>query len=155
MLKFKYGARGAVETGAVEPITSRYSRLNLLFQGKMPFVNMMQQSRCPLTREGILNALFVLFDECNKPEMMRIKHAANFVKKYRDAVTELRELQPDAGDFEVRSVIGRGHFAEVQVVREKATGDVYAMKVMHKQALIAQDNVSHVPYRTGQDGAGG
>ena len=37
--------------------------------------------------------------------------------------------------------MGCGHFAEVQVVREKATGDVYAMKVMSKGMLLAQDKV--------------
>jgi citron Rho-interacting kinase len=53
----------------------------------------------------------------------------------------LRELQPSARDFEVRSLVGCGHFAEVQVVREKATGDVYAMKIMKKKALLAQEQV--------------
>lgn len=37
--------------------------------------------------------------------------------------------------------MGCGHFAEVQVVREKATGDVYAMKIMKKKALLAQEQV--------------
>ena len=58
-----------------------------------------------------------------------------------DIIAELQELQPSVKDFEVRSVIGCGHFAEVQVVREKATGDVYAMKVMKKKALLAQEQV--------------
>ena len=57
-------------------------------------------------------------------------------------VAELRELQPGPSDFEVRGVVGRGHFAEVQVVREKATGDIYAMKVMDKTSLRSQENVS-------------
>ena len=58
-----------------------------------------------------------------------------------DIIAELQELQPSVKDFEVRSVVGCGHFAEVQVVREKATGDVYAMKVMKKKALLAQEQV--------------
>lgn len=56
-------------------------------------------------------------------------------------ITELQELQPSAKDFEVRSLVGCGHFAEVQVVRERATGDVYAMKVMKKKAMLAQEQV--------------
>lgn len=59
-----------------------------------------------------------------------------------DVVAELQQLQPSKKDFEVRGVVGRGRFAEVQVVKEKATGDVYAMKVMDKDCLRTQDNVS-------------
>ncbi|XP_067861727.1 citron Rho-interacting kinase isoform X2 [Heptranchias perlo] len=142
MLKFKYGGRALVDIGAGEPIANRCSRLNLFFQGKTPFLGRtQQQSSCLLTREGLIDAIFVLFDECSSPELMKIKHVANFVKKHKDTLTEMRELQPCAADFEVKNVIGRGVFAEVQVVREKATNDVYAMKVMNKQALIGQDNV--------------
>ncbi|NXP52856.1 CTRO kinase, partial [Heliornis fulica] len=140
MLKFKCGARTLVEAGPMEPITSRVSRLNLLFQGKPLFVT--QQQMSPLSREGILDSLFVLFEECRNPALMKIKHVGNFVKKYADTIAELRELQPSVKDFEVKSVVGCGHFADVKVVREKVTGDVYAMKVMSKESLLAQENVS-------------
>ncbi|NXG16080.1 CTRO kinase, partial [Grallaria varia] len=140
MLKFKCGARNLVDAGATEPITSRASRLNLLFQGKPLFVT--QQQMSPLSREGILDLLFVLFEECRNPTLMKIKHVGNFVKKYAEAIAELKELQPSVKDFEVKSVVGSGHFADVKVVREKVTGDVYAMKVMSKESLLAQEHVS-------------
>ncbi|NXN19973.1 CTRO kinase, partial [Indicator maculatus] len=140
MLKFKCGTRNPVEAGPMEPITSRISRLNLLYQGKPLFVT--QQQMSPLSREGILDSLFVLFEECRNPALMKIKHVANFVKKYAETITELRELQPSVKDFEVRSVVGCGHFGEVKVVKEKVTGDVYAMKVMSKESLLAQEHVS-------------
>ncbi|XP_074776807.1 citron Rho-interacting kinase isoform X1 [Athene noctua] len=140
MLKFKCGARNPVEAGPMEPITSRISRLNLLFQGKPLFVT--QQQMSPLSREGILDSLFVLFEECRNPALMKIKHVGNFVKKYAETIAELRELQPSVKDFEVKSVVGCGHFADVKVVREKVTGDVYAMKVMSKESLLAQEHVS-------------
>ncbi|NWR34925.1 CTRO kinase, partial [Tachuris rubrigastra] len=140
MLKFKCGARNPVEAGTMEPITSRASRLNLLFQGKPLFVT--QQQMSPLSREGILDSLFVLFEECRNPALMKIKHVGNFVKKYAEAIAELKELQPSVKDFEVKSVVGCGHFAEVKVVREKVTGDIYAMKVMSKESLLAQEHVS-------------
>ncbi|CAM9546695.1 unnamed protein product [Bubo scandiacus] len=140
MLKFKCGARNPVEAGPTEPITSRISRLNLLFQGKPLFVT--QQQMSPLSREGILDSLFVLFEECRNPALMKIKHVGNFVKKYAETIAELRELQPSVKDFEVKSVVGCGHFADVKVVREKVTGDVYAMKVMSKESLLAQEHVS-------------
>ncbi|NXP70311.1 CTRO kinase, partial [Ramphastos sulfuratus] len=140
MLKFKCGTRNPVEAGPMEPITSRISRLNLLYQGKPLFVT--QQQMSPLSREGILDSLFVLFEECRNPALMKIKHVANFVKKYAETIAELRELQPNVKDFEVKSVVGCGHFGEVKVVREKVTGDVYAMKVMSKESLLAQEQVS-------------
>ncbi|NXX20528.1 CTRO kinase, partial [Podargus strigoides] len=140
MLKFKCGARNAVEAGPMEPITSRVSRLNLLFQGKPLFVT--QQQMSPLSREGILDSLFALFEECRNPALMKIKHVGNFVRKYAETIAELRELQPSVKDFEVKSVVGCGHFADVKVVREKATGDVYAMKVMSKESLLAKEHVS-------------
>ncbi|XP_014818879.1 PREDICTED: citron Rho-interacting kinase isoform X10 [Calidris pugnax] len=139
MLKFKC-ARNPVEAGPMEPITSRISRLNLLFQGKPLFVT--QQQMSPLSREGILDSLFVLFEECRNPALMKIKHVGNFVRKYAETIAELRELQPSLKDFEVKGVIGCGHFADVKVVREKVTGDVYAMKVMSKESLLAQEHVS-------------
>ncbi|NXU91811.1 CTRO kinase, partial [Xiphorhynchus elegans] len=140
MLKFKCGARNPIDAGTMEPITSRASRLNLLFQGKPLFVT--QQQMSPLSREGILDSLFVLFEECRNPALMKIKHVGNFVKKYAEAIAELKELQPSVKDFEVKSVVGSGHFADVKVVREKVTGDVYAMKVMSKESLLAQEHVS-------------
>ncbi|XP_038229977.1 citron Rho-interacting kinase isoform X4 [Dermochelys coriacea] len=140
MLKFKYAMRSPTEPASMESIASRASRLNLLFQGKPPFVT--QQQMSPLSREGILDSLFVLFEECSNPSLMKIKHVGNFVKKYSETVAELRELLPSVKDFEVKSLVGSGHFAEVQVVREKVTGDVYAMKVMSKESLLAREHVS-------------
>ncbi|XP_031448073.1 citron Rho-interacting kinase isoform X4 [Phasianus colchicus] len=140
MLKFKHSTRTTADTGPMEPIASRASRLNLLFQGKPLFVT--QQQMSPLSREGILDSLFALFEECRNPALMKIKHVGNFVKKYAETIAELRELQPSVKDFDVKSVVGCGHFADVKVVREKVTGDVYAMKVMSKESLLAQEHVS-------------
>lgn len=58
-----------------------------------------------------------------------------------EVISELQALQPKLHDFEVRAVVGRGKFAEVQVVREKASGDVCALKVMDKTVLRTQENV--------------
>ncbi|XP_025029534.1 citron Rho-interacting kinase-like, partial [Python bivittatus] len=137
MLKFKYATPHPVELGTVEPIASRASRLNLLLQGKLS--SLAQQQMSPFSREGILDSLMVLYEECNNPLLMKMKHVGNFIKKHSDSIAEFRELQPSLKDFEVRSLVGCGHFAEVQVVKEKATSDIYAMKVMSKETLLAKD----------------
>lgn len=124
----------------MESIASRASKLNMLFQGKLP--SAVQQQMSPLSREGILDSITVLLEECSNPVLVKMKHVGGFIKKHSGAISALRELQPSAKDFEVRGLVGRGHLAEVQVVREKATEDVYAMKVMSKEMLRAQEQVS-------------
>lgn len=49
-----------------------------------------------------------------------------------------------ASDFEVKAVIGRGHFGEVRVVSENSTGEIYAMKVLRKAELLSQPEVGSV-----------
>lgn len=63
-------------------------------------------------------------------------------------VSELHELQPGLRDFEKRGVVGRGRFAEVQVVRERSTGDVCALKVMEKAGLRSKENVSYTIFHS-------
>ncbi|KAK1901381.1 Citron Rho-interacting kinase [Dissostichus eleginoides] len=141
MLKFKYASQGSLKTmmSSADPITSRSSRLNQLFQGRVSLCG--PQGGGTLGREVFLEALLLLYQECMSPELMKIHHVANFVKKFSEVVSELRDMQPGPADFEVCAVVGRGHFAEVQVVREKATGDVCALKVMEKAVLRTQENV--------------
>ena len=59
-----------------------------------------------------------------------------------DTVRELKKQRISIDDFSVKEVIGRGHFGEVKVVREKMTGDVFALKVLRKVDTLAQQNVS-------------
>lgn len=72
---------------------------------------------------------------------MGVKSVFVCVLSVSEVVAELQALQPCLHDFEVRAVVGHGHFAEVQVVREKASGDVCALKVMNKTVLRTQENV--------------
>ena len=47
-------------------------------------------------------------------------------------------------DFEPLSVIGRGAFGEVRVVRHKKSGQVYALKKLSKSETIRKNQVHHV-----------
>ncbi|XP_039517454.1 citron rho-interacting kinase isoform X1 [Pimephales promelas] len=141
MLKFKYGGQGSVRDLATgDSITIRCARLNQLLQGKCSVSG--STGLNVVTREGLIDALLLLYQECASPELMKIKHVANFVNKYCDVVAEVQELLPGKRDFEVKGIVGRGHFSEVQVVKERATGDVYAMKIMDKTSLRSQDKVA-------------
>ncbi|XP_021176244.2 citron rho-interacting kinase isoform X5 [Fundulus heteroclitus] len=142
MLKFKYVSQGALRApcSSADPITSRSLRLNQVFQGRVSLCDG-QQGGCSLGREEFLEALLLLYQECKSPELMKIQHVAKFVHRFSEVVSDLRALQPSVDDFELRAVVGRGRFAEVRVVREKATADVCALKVMNKTVLRSQENV--------------
>lgn len=71
-----------------------------------------------------------------------LMHMCFYIISVSEVIAELQALQPCVDDFDVRAVVGRGHFSEVQVVREKATGDVFALKVMRKAVLRAKEKVS-------------
>lgn len=45
-------------------------------------------------------------------------------------------------DFEGLIVVGRGAFGEVQIVRAKEDGKIYAMKTMKKEVSLAKNQVS-------------
>src|SRR4051794_20017196 len=46
--------------------------------------------------------------------------------------------------FKKIKTIGRGAFGEVQVVREKKTGEIYAMKIMSKAEMVKKNQVQHI-----------
>lgn len=48
---------------------------------------MTQQQMSALSREGMLDALFVLFEECSQPALMKMKHVSSFVRKCKSGAT--------------------------------------------------------------------
>ena len=57
-------------------------------------------------------------------------------------IEELKRLQVCVNDFDVKGIIGRGHFGEIQVARERGTNSVYALKILRKADVLSQQNVS-------------
>ncbi|GIY55189.1 hypothetical protein CEXT_373211 [Caerostris extrusa] len=124
---------------AQESIATRFMRLNQLILGKS---NYNLPKKHLIHRDGLLDILFALYEECSAEYLRRDKHIANFADKFKELMIELKPLRVNLRDFEVKKIIGRGHFGEVQVVREKATGDVYAMKVLRKQETLSQQSMA-------------
>lgn len=56
-------------------------------------------------------------------------------------IPELKSLRVNRLDFESKQVIGKGHFGDVELVVEKHTNDVFAMKVLKKDNLLNQRDV--------------
>lgn len=46
-------------------------------------------------------------------------------------------------DFEMISVIGKGSFGKVVLVKKKDTGQLYALKVLKKAEIIKRNQVEH------------
>ncbi|KAG0428917.1 hypothetical protein HPB47_024132, partial [Ixodes persulcatus] len=54
----------------------------------------------------------------------------------KPVVQRIKDLRLTKDDFDVLKVIGRGAFGEVAVVRERNTGQVYAMKILNKWEML-------------------
>lgn len=46
-------------------------------------------------------------------------------------------------DFEMKTVIGKGSYGKVMLVKKKDTGQLYAMKVLKKAEIIRRNQVEH------------
>ena len=46
-------------------------------------------------------------------------------------------------DFEMLKVLGKGTFGKVVLCREKATDEVFAMKILKKDVIVAKDEIAH------------
>lgn len=75
-------------------------------------------------------------------ENKRIANRFRIFPTDRQPITDLRCLRVSISDFEVKKIIGRGHFGEVKVVKEKATGEVFAMKTLRKNETLSQQAVA-------------
>jgi len=58
--------------------------------------------------------------------------------------TRLKRAKISVEDFEPLTIIGRGAFGEVRLVRDKSNGQVYAMKKLRKTEMVRRGQVDHV-----------
>lgn len=86
--------------------------------------------------ENHLENLSLSGDEKNELKKQFVDDAATGLSTQRQRLT--------VHDFETVSIIGRGAFGEVKVVRKKNTGEVYAMKYMRKDDMIKKNQVQHI-----------
>ncbi|CAN6458898.1 unnamed protein product [Victoria cruziana] len=71
----------------------------------------------------------------------------NLLKYLEQKETEYMRLQRHkmgVDDFDLLTIIGRGAFGEVRVCKEKASGNVYAMKKLTKSEMLRRGQVEHV-----------
>ena len=63
---------------------------------------------------------------------------------------ELPSELPKVGleDFDLLKVLGKGGFGKVMLVRKRNTDDIFAMKVLKKEAVIRRNQVEHTKTET-------
>ncbi|XVF86109.1 hypothetical protein PTKIN_Ptkin18bG0014600 [Pterospermum kingtungense] len=67
-----------------------------------------------------------------------------FLEKKETEYMRLQRHKMGVDDFELLTIIGRGAFGEVRLCKEKATGNVYAMKKLQKSEMLHRGQVEHV-----------
>ncbi|XP_066108059.1 serine/threonine-protein kinase MRCK gamma isoform X2 [Saccopteryx bilineata] len=86
--------------------------------------------------DGLLDLLLGLHHELSSAPLRRERNVAQFLSWASPFVTKVKELRLQRDDFEILKVIGRGAFGEVAVVRQKDSGQIFAMKMLHKWEML-------------------
>ncbi|XP_078543570.1 rho-associated protein kinase 1 [Lissotriton helveticus] len=101
---------------------------------------MLRDPASQVNTDCLLDGLDALVHELDFPALRKNKNIDNFLSRYKDTISKIRDLRMKAEDYEVVKVIGRGAFGEVQLVRHKATKKVYAMKLLSKLEMIKRSD---------------
>ncbi|XP_077103084.1 rho-associated protein kinase 1 isoform X1 [Siphateles boraxobius] len=115
---------------AGESLTARFEKIDA----------MLKDPKSEINTDCLLDSLDALVYDLDFPALRKNKSIDNFLNRYKDTISKIRELRMRAEDYEVVKVIGRGAFGEVQLVRHKATRKVYAMKLLSKFEMIKRSD---------------
>ncbi|XP_064143904.1 serine/threonine-protein kinase MRCK gamma isoform X7 [Loxodonta africana] len=86
--------------------------------------------------DGLLDLLLALHHELSSAPLRRERYVAQFLSWASPFVSKVKELRLQRDDFEILKVIGRGAFGEVAVVRQRDSGQIFAMKMLHKWEML-------------------
>ncbi|XP_073709215.1 rho-associated protein kinase 2b isoform X2 [Garra rufa] len=119
-----------MSTGAGKRLENRLRTLESIIKD--------QQS--PLNLESLLDSVTALALDLNHPALRKNKNIDSFLNRYEKAVSRLRDVQVKLDDFDRVKLIGRGAFGAVQLVRHKASHQVYAMKQLSKFEMVKRSD---------------
>uniref|UniRef100_A0AAZ3RVR2 non-specific serine/threonine protein kinase n=2 Tax=Oncorhynchus TaxID=8016 RepID=A0AAZ3RVR2_ONCTS len=102
----------------------------------------------PEERDEWTEAIQIVADKLQRQEEERIQCSPT---SQMDNIGELEEMDTSTShhkrktmnDFDYLKLLGKGTFGKVILVREKANGKYYAMKILKKEVIIAKDEVAH------------
>lgn len=89
-----------------------------------------------LTIDCLLDCIQALVTDCNHPALKRLKNIDLFLQRYEKLSSFIISNRLKPVDFDVIKTIGRGAFGKVDLVRHKASKQVYAMKLLSKSEMI-------------------
>uniref|UniRef100_A0A671XTM3 Rho-associated protein kinase 1 n=1 Tax=Sparus aurata TaxID=8175 RepID=A0A671XTM3_SPAAU len=101
---------------------------------------MLKDPKSEVNTDCLLDGLDALVYDLDFPALRKNKSIDNFLNRYKETISKIRDLRMKAEDYEVVKVIGRGAFGEVQLVRHRATCKVYAMKLLSKFEMIKRSD---------------
>ncbi|XP_062506755.1 rho-associated protein kinase 2-like isoform X2 [Corticium candelabrum] len=101
---------------------------------------MVVDSKSALFADSLLDSLIALVLDCNIPSLRRNRNVENFLARYEESVERVKNARVKAEDFSKVKVIGRGAFGEVQLVRQRSTKKVFAMKTLSKFEMIKRSD---------------
>ncbi|XP_057304015.1 RAC-beta serine/threonine-protein kinase-like [Hydractinia symbiolongicarpus] len=87
-------------------------------------------------REDWINAIEDVSNRMKKEEKARDGAISSTHDSYDSSKMTLE-------DFEILKVLGKGTFAKVMLGKEKKTGNVFAIKLLRKDVILAKDEVEH------------
>ncbi|GLV38469.1 sticky [Carabus blaptoides fortunei] len=90
----------------------------------------------PISRDTLLDSFVSYFDECSAEYLKHNTEVSTFLETFRYPISELKKLRINISDFEVVGLIGNGHFGSVHLVKERQTGNMYAMKTIRKAHTV-------------------
>uniref|UniRef100_A0A8C6NIK8 non-specific serine/threonine protein kinase n=1 Tax=Nothobranchius furzeri TaxID=105023 RepID=A0A8C6NIK8_NOTFU len=101
----------------------------------------------PDERDEWTEAIQMVADKLQRQEEERIKcnptsNIDNMVEEEMD-ISTTHHKRKTMSDFDYLKLLGKGTFGKVILVREKASGKYYAMKILKKEVIIAKDEVAH------------
>nr|XP_058949041.1 serine/threonine-protein kinase MRCK alpha-like isoform X2 [Pocillopora verrucosa] len=86
--------------------------------------------------ETLLDILLLLYDECCNSTLRRDKNISEFIENVKPIATKIKTLRLRREDFDPLTLIGKGAFGEVTVVRMKSNDRIYAMKTLNKWEML-------------------
>uniref|UniRef100_A0A9J7YW93 non-specific serine/threonine protein kinase n=1 Tax=Cyprinus carpio carpio TaxID=630221 RepID=A0A9J7YW93_CYPCA len=95
----------------------------------------------PEEREEWTKAIQAVADSLHKQEEERLDSSPDPMDM--EMYLSKPRLKVTMHDFEYLKLLGKGTFGKVILVKEKATGKYYAMKILKKEVIVAKDEVAH------------
>ena len=114
-------------------------------KGKSTTVVLSENSRVQYIETGKNPSIIIEDDTLKKPIVFTTKDNENLIKwviALRSATFYNPDLSMDS--FEIISVLGRGFFGKVMLVKSKQTGELLAIKTVHKVRLIQSHKVQTI-----------